>query len=71
MNARDDSLAPAAAAGQRFAQLLSQIEAAKKGPVAELISAMPIVILVRAAREALAQRQRQQGRSSRGPIDAA
>jgi len=65
-----DSVSPAAAFGQRYAQFLADLEAAKNGPVADVIAAMPIVILVRAAREALAGRVHRDASRSRRHVDA-
>jgi len=58
MDARPNSVGLAAGAAHRLAQLLAELDATTKRLIPELVAAMPIVILVRATREALADRAR-------------
>lgn len=68
MDARHDS-APTTF-GQRFAQMLAALEAATSATLADLVAAMPIVMLVRAAREALAAQPRRDRPAQRQRVDA-
>ncbi|HUP07911.1 MAG TPA: hypothetical protein VMU47_12205 [Caldimonas sp.] len=70
MDARDHSAGAGTPAAQRLAQIATELHAAASGPLAELVSAMPIVILVRAVREALADRPRRAASFERRHIDA-
>jgi len=70
MDAREPSASAGTSLGQRLAQIAAELQAAASGPLAELVSAMPIVILVRAVREALADRPRRAASFQRRHIDA-
>ena len=56
--------------GQRFAQMLAALEAATSATLADLVAAMPIVMLVRAAREALSTQPGRKRPSQRQRVDA-
>jgi len=70
MDARPSSVGPTSTLGHRLARMVAELEAARKRLLPELIAAMPIVILVRAAREAFANRARPRRFTFRRDLDA-